>query len=61
MLPHLTASLEDYLEAIAELISCEGHAHTKEIAKKLNVKMPSVHSKKILYFRIERHRGRFRF
>ena len=42
MLPHLTASLEDYLEAIAELISCEGHAHTKEIAKKLNVKMPSV-------------------
>ena len=39
---HLTASLEDYLEAIAELTAAEGHAHTKEIAKKLNVKMPSV-------------------
>ena len=38
----LTASLEDYLEAIAELISYNGHAHTKEIAEKLGVKMPSV-------------------
>ncbi len=38
----LTESLEDYLEAIAELIAVEGHAHTKEIAEKLNVKMPSV-------------------
>lgn len=38
----LTESLEDYLEAIAELISVEGHAHAKEIAEKLNVKMPSV-------------------
>lgn len=38
----LTESLEDYLEAIAELIEVEGHAHTKEIARKLNVKMPSV-------------------
>ena len=38
----LSESLEDYLEAIAELIAIEGHAHTKEIAGKLNVKMPSV-------------------
>ena len=38
----LTESLEDYLEAIAELIAVEGHAHTKEIAEKLHVKMPSV-------------------
>ena len=33
----LTESLEDYLEAIAELIAVEGHAHTKEIAEKLNI------------------------
>ena len=38
----LSESLEDYLEAIAELISVEGHAHTKDIARKLGVKMPSV-------------------
>ena len=38
----LTESLEDYLEAIAELIAVEGHAHSKEIAEKLHVKMPSV-------------------
>ncbi len=38
----VSASLEDYLEAIAELIRCHGHAHTKEIASRLNVKMPSV-------------------
>ena len=38
----LTESLEDYLEAIAELSAAEGHAHTKEIADKLKVKMPSV-------------------
>ena len=38
----LSESLEDYLEAIAELIAVGGHAHTKEIAEKLNVKMPSV-------------------
>ena len=38
----LTESLEDYLEAIAELTAIEGHAHTKEIARKLDVKMPSV-------------------
>ena len=41
-MPHLSESMEDYLEAIAELIAVEGHAHTKEIADKLNVKMPSV-------------------
>lgn len=39
---HLSESLEDYLEAIAELIAVEGHAHTKGIAEKLQVKMPSV-------------------
>ncbi len=38
----LTESLEDYLEAIAELTAVEGHAHTKAIAERLNVKMPSV-------------------
>ncbi|MBO4647300.1 MAG: metal-dependent transcriptional regulator [Lentisphaeria bacterium] len=38
----LSESLEDYLEAIAELIVVNGHAHTKEIAEKLDVKMPSV-------------------
>jgi len=38
----LTESLEDYLEAIAELTAIEGHAHTKAIAERLNVKMPSV-------------------
>ena len=38
----LSESLEDYLEAIAELIAVEGHAHTKDIAAKLAVKMPSV-------------------
>ncbi len=38
----LSESLEDYLEAIAQLIAVNGHAHTKEIATMLNVKMPSV-------------------
>ena len=42
MAKKLSASLEDYLEAIAELCAGEGHAHSKEIAEKLNVKMPSV-------------------
>ena len=42
MKQNLSASLEDYLEAIAQLTAVEGHAHTKEIAEKLNVKMPSV-------------------
>lgn len=40
----LTASLEDYLEAIYQLTLEDehGHAHTRDIAKQLNVKMPSV-------------------
>ncbi len=38
----LSESLEDYLEAIALLITSEGHAHTKEIAERMGVKMPSV-------------------
>ena len=37
MAKKLSASLEDYLEAIAELCAGEGHAHSKEIAEKLNV------------------------
>ena len=38
----LTASLEDYLEAIAFLAEGKGHAHSNEIAERLGVKMPSV-------------------
>lgn len=38
----ISSSLEDYLEAIAEIIEEQGHAHTKEIADHLKVKMPSV-------------------
>jgi len=38
----ISSSLEDYLEAIAEIIEEQGHAHTKEIADRLKVKMPSV-------------------
>lgn len=38
----LSSSMEDYLEAIALLVEQQGHAHTKEIAEKLNIKMPSV-------------------
>ena len=40
----LTASLEDYLEAIKEVIdgSADAHAHTSEIAKRLKVAKPSV-------------------
>lgn len=34
--------MEDYLEAIAELIAVDGHAHSKGIADRLSVKMPSV-------------------
>lgn len=40
----ISSSLEDYLEAIAEIIEDNGHAHTKDIADKLHVKMPSVTS-----------------
>lgn len=38
----MSSSLEDYLEAIAEIIESDEHAHTKEIALKLGVSMPSV-------------------
>lgn len=38
----LSESLEDYLEVIAELSIPDGHAHVKEIADQLHVKMPSV-------------------
>ena len=38
----ISSSLEDYLEAIAEIIEEQGHAHTKEIADHLKVRMPSV-------------------
>lgn len=38
----LTASLEDYLEAIKTLIDSHGHAHTNSIANIVGVKMPSV-------------------
>ena len=29
----ISSSLEDYLEAIAEIIENKGHAHTKDIAE----------------------------
>lgn len=38
----ISSSLEDYLEAISEIIGIKGHAHTKDIADRLKVKMPSV-------------------
>ena len=38
----ISSSLEDYLEAIAEIIEQNGHAHTKDVADKLDVSMPSV-------------------
>ena len=38
----MSSSLEDYLEAIAEIIEENEHAHTKDIADKLGVSMPSV-------------------
>ncbi len=40
----LSTSLEDYLEAIAELSNTHEHAHTKDIAERLKVSMPSVTS-----------------
>ncbi len=39
---HLTASQEDYLEAIWALIWAEGVARVSDIAERLNVSMPSV-------------------
>jgi DtxR family Mn-dependent transcriptional regulator len=38
----LSASLEDYLEAILNLSTKDGHAHSKDIAERLNVARPSV-------------------
>ena len=38
----LSYSLVDYIEAIHTLTRLHGHAHTKDIAERLNVKMPSV-------------------
>ena len=37
----ISSSLEDYIEVISEIIEENGHAHTKDIADRLNVKMPS--------------------
>ena len=38
----ISSSLEDYLEAIAEIVEKNGHAHAKDIAATLKVTMPSV-------------------
>jgi DtxR family Mn-dependent transcriptional regulator len=38
----ISSSLEDYLEAIAEIIDRNQHAHSKDIAEKLGVSTPSV-------------------
>lgn len=38
----MSASLEDYLEVILNLSAQDGHAHSKDIAEKLNVARPSV-------------------
>ncbi len=38
----ISSSLEDYLEAIFEILENQEHAHTKDIADKLKVTMPSV-------------------
>ncbi|NLF92652.1 MAG: metal-dependent transcriptional regulator [Oligosphaeraceae bacterium] len=38
----ISSSLEDYLEAIAEIIQDNEFAHTKDIAERLRVSMPSV-------------------
>lgn len=53
----ISSSLEDYLEAIAEIIESQGHAHTKEIAEKMKVKIPSVtnallslHARGLIYY-----------
>ncbi len=40
----LTAIQEDYLEAILELSASEEHAHSKDIAARLNVAVPTVSS-----------------
>ena len=38
----ISSNMEDYLEAISEIIDSNGHAHTKDIAARMGVKMPSV-------------------
>ncbi|MFA6930417.1 MAG: metal-dependent transcriptional regulator [Lentisphaeria bacterium] len=38
----ISSSLEDYLEAISEIIESDKHAHSKDIAVKLGVSTPSV-------------------
>jgi len=38
----ISSNMEDYLEAISEIVETNGHAHTKDIADRMNVKMPSV-------------------
>ncbi len=40
----MSSSMEDYLETIALLIREHGHAHARDVAGRLNVKMPSVTS-----------------
>lgn len=40
----MTKSLEDYLEAIYRLIHETGDAHVVDVAKLMNVKMPSVNN-----------------
>ena len=53
----ISSSLEDYLEVIAEILEQNKHAHTKDIADKLGIKMPSVTnalqtlSAKVLYYK----------
>lgn len=41
-MPDLTASQENYLEAILQVARGEGHAHVKQIAERLGVAMASV-------------------
>ena len=38
----MSSNMEDYLETIALLIDEHGHAHARDVARRLNVKMPSV-------------------
>ena len=40
----MSSHMEDYLEAIALLIEEHGHAHARDVARRLDVKMPSVTS-----------------
>lgn len=40
----MSSNMEDYLETIALLTEEHGHAHARDVARRLNVKMPSVTS-----------------